>query len=330
MSILIFSESYDNSTNCVVEYLNQFNVPYVRVNTNLNYDNVYAVNIQNGGIGLKFNLRGQFYSIDDFDLIWARRGFFEFHHLNLKNKFKYPEIDTVFQNHIKTEIRYLTDFLAYVVENGKSFCIGNPSNYEINKLVVLQKATRHGLNIPETCIVKNTTTLKDVFNENAKLISKPISNCLKYFLPENEHSPSKLIFQENATLSVNKLNDEKFYYSLFQDKINIKLELRIFFILEKYFCCAFINNSEDFEKRRIMPYKLPDGILNKLKRLMADLKLNTGSIDMLIDEKSNYYFLEVNPCGQIEWLAEQCFPNLHLEIAKIIRTKYEATRNKVL
>jgi hypothetical protein len=216
MSILIFSESYDNSTNCVVEYLNQFNIPYVRVNTNLNYDNIFVVNIQNGGIDIKFKLNGQMYSIDDFDLIWARRGFFRFHNLNLKNKLKHPEVATVFQNHIKTEIKYLTDFLTYVVENGKPYCIGNPSKYEINKLEVLQKATRHGLNIPKTCIVKDAATLRDAFNENAKLISKPISNCLKYFLPENEHSPSKLIFQENATLTVNKLYDEKFYYSLFQ------------------------------------------------------------------------------------------------------------------
>jgi len=60
-----------------------------------------------------------------------------------------------------------------------------------------------------------------------------------------------------------------------------------------------------------MPYKLPENEISKLKLLMKNPNLNMGSIDLLVDYEYNYHFLEVNPFDQIEWLAEECFPNLH-------------------
>ena len=35
---------------------------------------------------------------------------------------------------------------------------------------------------------------------------------------------------------------------------------------------------------------------------MNEIDLNTGSIDLLLTGKGDYYFLEVNPVGQFEWL----------------------------
>lgn len=325
MSVLIFSESYDSSTNSVVQHLNQLNVPYLRINTNFNFDNICSVNIQNEKLEIEFNFKDKIYSINDFSLIWARRGFFNIKEIDLKNKFKHLNIDSVFETHLQSEVHTLIDFLAYEIENTNALCIGNPSNYDINKLIVLKKAVECGLNIPNTFIVKEAKKLEGAFSANDVLVSKPMSNCLNYFSLQK----NSLITQGNMTRSLSEIGKEKFSYSLFQNIIEIEFELRIFFILDKYFCSAIIKNKNEPQKRRMMPYKLPKNILDKLMTLMEELNLNTGSIDLLVDSDLNYYFLEVNPCGQIEWLADSAFPNLHYDIASIIKTKHEEQTNTI-
>jgi len=324
MAVLIFSESYDVSTDPVVEYLNQMKVPFVRINTNLNRDNIFSVSIHNDSITIEFSLNGKNYSIDDFDLIWARRGFFYFEKPNLSNKLKYNELENIFQSHIDEEINCLTDFLTYYIKNSNILCIGNPSVKNMNKLIVLQKAIQYGLNVPKTQIAKETSILANVFSENEELVSKPISERLSYYIPKNDTKPSLTTAHQNMLTNMNELQSSEFYYSLFQKAIDIKFELRVFFILDEYFACA-IFMKEDV--RNMMPYQLPEEILSKLKLLMKDLDLNTGSIDLLIDAELNYHFLEVNPYGQIEWIARECFPSLHYNIASIIKSNYEKAKN---
>lgn len=325
MSILILSESYDNSTNYVLNHLNQFRIPFIRINTDINSNNVCFISNSDNKFDIKFQLKGEFYSINDFNLIWARRGFFKFNTSDLTDKFQDVILSNIFESHIKAEMTSLKLFLEYFIENNNIYCIGNPSKYNINKLIVLDKAVKHGLNVPNTCVSKETKFMKNVFNEDDYLISKPISNCLNYFNRNDEF----LITQGNMILNMEQIKNEKFYYSLFQKLIKFKFELRIFFIMDEYFCSAIFKDKENVHKKRMSPYKLPEDILIKLKSLMHELNLNTGSIDMLVDEDLTYYFLEINPCGQIEWLAEQCFPNLHYNIAQIIKNVYETRRNQV-
>ena len=48
---------------------------------------------------------------------------------------------------------------------------------------------------------------------------------------------------------------------------------------------------------------------------MADLNLNTGSIDLIKTKNNDYFFLEVNPCGQYESLSFNCNYQLNKKIA---------------
>jgi D-alanine-D-alanine ligase-like ATP-grasp enzyme len=49
---------------------------------------------------------------------------------------------------------------------------------------------------------------------------------------------------------------------------------------------------------------------------MAELNLDTGSIDMILDRKNEYVFLEVNPTGQFGWLSKSCNYYIEKEVAK--------------
>lgn len=57
---------------------------------------------------------------------------------------------------------------------------------------------------------------------------------------------------------------------------------------------------------RMAPYKLPRIVRLKIDKLMKKLKLESGSIDMIVTPDNEYYFLEVNPVGQFNFVSELC------------------------
>lgn len=80
----------------------------------------------------------------------------------------------------------------------------------------------------------------------------------------------------------------------------------------------------NFEKpNRTIPYDLPKGIKNKIDKLMKELKLNCGSLDMILDLENNYYFIEVNPVGQFGMVSNPCNYYLHKQIAEYLSFKDE-------
>jgi glutathione synthase/RimK-type ligase-like ATP-grasp enzyme len=56
----------------------------------------------------------------------------------------------------------------------------------------------------------------------------------------------------------------------------------------------------EMDHARFEPVELPAGVLDRLQRLMAELGLVYGAIDMRRTPDGRYVFLEVNPAGQ--WL----------------------------
>jgi glutathione synthase/RimK-type ligase-like ATP-grasp enzyme len=128
-----------------------------------------------------------------------------------------------------------------------------------------------------------------------------------------------------------RLWGKQFIPSLIQEKIEKKYEIRIFYIDGETYTIAIFSSTNkrtsidfrkyDFNKpNRMVPYILPEDIYDKIKLLMKKLNLSTGSIDMIKNE-DNYYFLEINPIGQLG-MVSYC-GNFYLEkkIAKFLINK---------
>ncbi len=69
---------------------------------------------------------------------------------------------------------------------------------------------------------------------------------------------------------------------------------------------------------RMVPFTLPGDVASKIRKLMKNLRLESGSLDFIVTPDDEYYFFEVNPVGQFDFLNEIC--NYHIEkfIAKSI------------
>ena len=133
----------------------------------------------------------------------------------------------------------------------------------------------------------------------------------------------------SPVLCSNVSKEVEFFPSLIQHDQKKWIELRIFFINEDYYSMAIFsqNNtktSTDFRNydkerpNRMVPFLLPTHIKNKLNKLMKELGLDTGSIDMIVTKKREFIFLEVNPIGNIEMVSKNCNYPIERDIAKHI------------
>lgn len=131
---------------------------------------------------------------------------------------------------------------------------------------------------------------------------------------------------------------DKFNYSLVQEYIDKKADIRVFYINGQIHATAIISQNDkqtkvDFRNynkekpNRIVPFNMPECEKVKLVKLMRIMDYESGSIDYALDKDNNLLFLEINPVGQYGFISEKC--NLHLDkvIAKEI-CKYERTKNK--
>jgi hypothetical protein len=178
--------------------------------------------------------------------------------------------------------------------------------------------------IPETLITGEGNIICNESFCNS-LITKPISEAQTFW--NTDGSSSKMLTTPVQIASFDK--DSVFFPSLVQHKIEKWIELRIFFIKDSFYSMAIFSqnsgktsidfrNYDDEKPNRMVPFLLPKNIEIKLKELMKRLDLDTGSIDMIVSPKRDYYFLEVNPVGNIEMVSKNCNYPIEREIAKYL------------
>lgn len=196
----------------------------------------------------------------------------------------------------------------------------NASNYvgefneeeQHNKLLDLYLAKSVGLSIPET-LITNTKKELLLFANKFPIITKAVKN------PVNLNFEDFSI-QDQGTFFVKKEDidalDTHFNLSIFQEYIHKDLEIRAFVYGNKIFPMAIFSQNDTKTKidyrnynrekpNRCVPFNFPKDIERKIFNFFDLKKLNTGSIDIIVNE-NKFYFLENNPQGQYEWLSENC------------------------
>lgn len=116
---------------------------------------------------------------------------------------------------------------------------------------------------------------------------------------------------------------------MFQQKIDKNLEIRAFYLDGRCYsmaiCSSFDKQTQvdyrrynDVKPNRKVPYCLPSHIEKNIDALMKKLKLNCGSLDLILDNNGVYYYLEVNPVGQFGMVSFPCNYNLEKIIAEYL------------
>jgi hypothetical protein len=309
--IVIFSTHDDTSTHLVIEWLHHYDVKPVVINeTNPITAIFFDMDNDTKEINLSFTLlSGQTLTDKEIRIVWYRRGvsFFKFPYRALEGK----DALRSFYHHLKAEYETLSD---YFFNHLKPKTIGDYNNVNPNKLHVLQLALKIGLNVPSTRVI---TSAVNAF-EN-KHINKNLSNIL--------HVLYNYSILYNRTSVQDSYPVNTFYPSLIQEHIAKYSEIRIFIFEDKFYAMATLPlNKEKLntdirditgtESLHRFPFSLPVAIQDKITALIQYLGYSTCSIDMLLDEDGNYYFIEINPVGQFGALSEFCSYEIEKYIAQ--------------
>jgi ATP-GRASP peptide maturase of grasp-with-spasm system len=328
---IIFSEIEDQSTNYIIDWFLYYNVNYFRDNGNDEESSFFDLNkfdyhldINNG----TYFVRNENEFIQEgrrVNSVWYRRYYNGVADFNLKQgiaKNKAIPLE-MFKNNLKHHnLKFKNLILEFLNKNSK--IIGSYDNNNLNKGIVLVEAKKVGFTIPNSIITNSKKELSIFFsNNNNKIITKSLYEVI-VFASKNFSN----ISLTSLITDLKKIPDE-FSPSLFQSYIEKEYEIRTFYLHGDCFSMAIFsqNNSKtrvdfrnyDNEKmNRMVPFKLHKSVELKIKKLMKTLNLNTGSIDLMKSADGKYYFLEINPSGQFDFVSKSCNYNLELKIAKYL------------
>jgi ATP-GRASP peptide maturase of grasp-with-spasm system len=299
--ILILSDNSDKSTDQVIDWLYYYKLDFMRVTAKSKVQ-VEFIDLENFLFSILIdekrveseNISGYWYRRDEIKFEFKESSF------NSKNM-------KLLRENAKMDYGILRNFLTFMLEK-KSKKIGSFFNVELNKLVQLNLAKEIGLKIPSSFVVNNFDKLP-----NSTYITKGFSQVFGY-------KGNYLV--KNYTTLIDKENTKDFSFGFVQENLEKIFEVRTFFLNDKTFSMAifsqknsktkidFRNYDNDFPNRNV-PYNLPFDVEKKLIRFMNSIKLNTGSIDFVVNSKNEHVFLEVNPIGQFGMVSYPC--NYHLE-----------------
>ena len=269
---------------------------------------------------------------------WRRRGVSERHFFqNVKRESLITtdhDLTSLINGSIRNDIftneadRLIEYIYKYIYQN----CpvnLGRPPLFNLNRLVVLEIAKKNGLLIPPFNIVTNNRDLSDVVNSYGDCVTKAISNGTMEQIANHRFYTYTELLEPDFFTKANNNPEIKYFPSLISKRIEKRMEIRSFFIDGAFYSMAIFSQNDkqtsvDFRKynnrkpNKNEPYKLPKEIELKLINVFKDINLNCGSIDLIVDKKGNYIFLEINPVGQYNMVSEPCNYNLDNLIAKYL------------
>jgi ATP-GRASP peptide maturase of grasp-with-spasm system len=340
--LLIQSDRFDVSTIDVLDWLRFLDEKVVLGTFNditTIKEIVYKIsNDQHESLVLKTD-KGKIHS-EEIDAFWYRRGAFNHQPTDGQATCKNQHLlHQRFQRNFYREREHIDQCIETLLH-----CNGKINTYQenfTNKIANLSTAKKTGLKIPDTLITNDLDELLLFSEKHPKILTKDIEFDSINFTYDEMHNVSIyttvsiLTSDDIKSLRKKEKKGTPPHFSLFQQYVEKKIELRIFYLNGIFYPMAIFSQANDktrydhrnYDRKRpnrCVPYKLPDHIESRLCTFMQELKLNSGSIDMILTPERDYVFLEVNPVGQFQWVSRYCNYDIEKEIAsQLLKTNYE-------
>jgi len=308
-SVYLITECNDQSTYKEIDWLLFYKQPYIRKNVENDFQE-FQISLIDGKV------ESSFYN----SVLWNRRGYLPI----LPNILKL----TTWGSYLKKEQLPVLFTLESI---NKSNYIGSyKQEFNNNKILNLLEASKVGLEVPKTIVTNNRKNLLQFVEKGKGYITKSI-----YQTPYLETADFYCYGEGTFELNFDEVS-EIFAPSLVQEYIEKEIEIRTFFIEENYYSIAIFSQNDEKTKidfrnynqskpNRNVPFILPDNILNKLKLFSKKMNYKTGSFDLILTPKGKYFFLEINPMGQYDWVSQDCNYYIDKKIAELLieKSKYE-------
>lgn len=301
--IIIISNSKDVTSDFVCEELDKESIDYLRLNTDTltkELDFSYTLGCPT------WKFKELIMSPERVNSIWYRRP----QEIKISNFISY-DIGEI--SHLRSEWKSCIEgFLSHIpIEKWINHPLINAS--ASSKIEQISRAKKYGFLIPSTVVTQSSSVALEFFNEcKSQVIVKPISH--GYI--QRDHSMNDGVIYTNL-VDINNiiLNSDvlKNCPTLFQEKINKICDVRINYIDQSIVAVSIKadeNNAlQNIDIRRdnmknvsYTLIDLPLDIKHRIIEICKSYQLRFAAIDMIVDKKKKWYFLEINPNGQWAWL----------------------------
>jgi len=172
----------------------------------------------------------------------------------------------------------------------------------------LSLAAQIGLTIPPTIITNDPDAIKKAFDQFGAMIAKPV----RRGHITNEGRTSAIFTSQVLREHLDEIESARYSPAIYQALIPKRYDIRVTIVGRQVFAAAIDSQSDpaaaiDWRLTRnpALPHhstRLPEQLLDQLRRLMELLGLTFGAIDLVQKTDGEFVFLEVNPNGQWVWL----------------------------
>jgi glutathione synthase/RimK-type ligase-like ATP-grasp enzyme len=302
--ILIISNTEDVTTDFLVREIRKRNIEFARLNTDEFPNN--GIGVSTFGFGdkdirtLYFGGREKKIDFDCINSVIYRRPVPPIADQSIKSP--YVKKYCVDENY---------EFLRGLWYSLDCYWMSDPeairkAEHKINQLKI---ATKLDFKIPKTLITNSPLEVTAFYKEcNKKIVIKSL---YMGFIDDPENPQS--IFTSTVTeKDLENINTLKCCPAIFQENIDKRYDLRVTVIGEEVIAVKIVSNNLpkeipdwrylDIKNLEHSVYDLPKDIETQCIKLVRELNLDFGAIDIAVDNHGCYYFFEINPNGQWAWL----------------------------
>ncbi len=297
--VLLATERFDPTADCVIDYLSRRGVAYLRFNVDFYpAESTLTMEIANGQLEGRISADGRTVDLGEIKSAWYRS----------LNPAGFPEdLAGAERKFAKVESQAALAGLAKI-SAWRWINLPESDRMASSKPAQLMTARAVGLDTPRTLISNDPHEIRDFYNVcGGRIIYKAFSQPL-------DLSPGEGIFAGMLTQEhLDSLPAVRYTPGIFQEYVDKELELRITVVGGKIFPVA-IHSQDDAQAKvdwrahpnpsalKHEPYPLPEGITERLFQLVRRFGLVYSAIDMVVAPDGRFVFLESNPSGQYGWI----------------------------
>jgi glutathione synthase/RimK-type ligase-like ATP-grasp enzyme len=179
------------------------------------------------------------------------------------------------------------------------------------KPLQLAVAARLGMPIPRTVITNDKDAIRRAFRQFGPLIAKPArTGHVTYNGGSHAIFTSRLLEQD-----LDELDGAELSPAIYQELVPKRFDIRVTVVGRRLFSAAIDSQSDPqaaIDWRHTTnpelphhPIDLPDSVANSILKMMDQLGLTFGAVDLVQRDDGTYVFLEVNPNGQWLWIDDK-------------------------
>jgi glutathione synthase/RimK-type ligase-like ATP-grasp enzyme len=222
--------------------------------------------------------------------------------------------------------------LSLLLAYSGAFCVNPPPfNHAFEeKCCQMMLAAQVGLCIPPTLYTAALPLARAFYDQHAgAIIYKPFRSYMR--VVEEDGQPARVHKLYTNRVQAGQLFETDQYIptpGIFQPYVEKQIELRIVVIGRNLFACAIHSQQSarsredwrryDLDNTPYEPYDLPPEIAHKILAFMDRVGLVFGSIDMIVTPEGEHVFLELNPNGQFDWIAQRAGLPLYQNLAAML------------